>query len=120
MISFGEKIESLRKENRLTQAEFAEKLGVTRTTVGKWELNKNYPNQAVLLQICKIFNCSLDALLSSDVKGNDYAQRNENKISILSRNGSIEEIVLSDEDLEMAKNILLAIKEKNKTEPKDF
>ena len=43
----GEKIYSLRKEARITQEEFAEKLEVSRQAVSKWESDLSYPESGV-------------------------------------------------------------------------
>lgn len=47
-MNLGNKIVSLRKKNNLSQEELAEKVGVTRQTISKWELEETAPdiNQA--------------------------------------------------------------------------
>lgn len=37
-MDLGKKVASLRKKNNLTQESLAEKIGVTRQTISKWEL----------------------------------------------------------------------------------
>ena len=64
----GEFIKKLRKENHLTQAEFAEKYGITYQAVSNWEHGKNLPDIALLKQIADDFNVSIDELLGSDKK----------------------------------------------------
>lgn len=66
-MNLGNKIMSLRKMNNLSQEELAEKVGVTRQTISKWELEETAPdiNQAVILS--KIFKVSLDDLTNNDV-----------------------------------------------------
>ena len=66
-MNLGNKIMSLRKKNNLSQEELAEKVGVTRQTISKWELEETAPdiNQAVILS--KIFKVSLDDLTNNDV-----------------------------------------------------
>lgn len=65
-MDFGEKIQKIRKQNNLTQEELAEKLYVSRTAISKWESGKGYPSIDLLKQISKVFNISLDKLLSSE------------------------------------------------------
>ena len=65
-MNFGEKIQKLRNENKWTQEELAEKLYVSRTAVSKWESGKGYPNIDSLKEIAKIFNITIDELLSGE------------------------------------------------------
>ena len=64
----GEFIKKLRKENKLTQAEFADKYGITYQAVSNWEHGKNLPDIALLKQIAEDFNVSIDELLGSEKK----------------------------------------------------
>lgn len=66
-MNLGQKIASLRKKNNLSQEELAERIGVTRQTISKWELEETTPdiNQAKILS--KTFNVSLDELVNNDV-----------------------------------------------------
>jgi transcriptional regulator with XRE-family HTH domain len=59
----GKLIKKLRIENKLTQKEFADKLGVTFQAVSKWENGKNIPDIAILKEISKKFNVNIDDLL---------------------------------------------------------
>ena len=60
------KIQTLRKERGLTQEEFANMLFVSRTAVSKWETGRGIPSIDSLQMIAKLFNISLDSLLSAD------------------------------------------------------
>ncbi len=64
----GEFIKRLRKENHLTQAEFADKYGITYQAVSNWEHGKNLPDIVLLKQIADDFNVSIDELLGNDKK----------------------------------------------------
>ena len=65
-MEFGEKIQKLRNQNKWTQEQLAEKLYVSRTAVSKWESGKGYPNIDSLKDIAKLFNKTIDELLSSE------------------------------------------------------
>jgi len=65
-MEFGEKIQKLRNQNKWTQEQLAEKLYVSRTAVSKWESGKGYPNIDSLKDISKLFNKTIDELLSSE------------------------------------------------------
>ena len=65
-MEFGEKIQKLRNEKKWTQEQLAEKLYISRTAVSKWESRKGYPNIDSLKDIAKLFNKTIDELLSSE------------------------------------------------------
>ncbi len=73
-MSFGHNIQFLRKmRNKMTQEELAEKLGVSRQTVSKWELDMTYPEMDKVIEICKLFSCSMDELIREDMNVCDEA-----------------------------------------------
>jgi len=63
METIGKRIKDLRKELRLSQSEFAEKLLTTQDTVSLWELDKSIPTTEFIINICKTFSVSADYLL---------------------------------------------------------
>lgn len=67
-MEIGKKIVDVRKDNNLTQEEFAEKYSVSRQTVSSWENGKSYPDLDILVKISNDFNISLDKLLKEDKK----------------------------------------------------
>ena len=60
---FSEKLQILRKNKGLTQEELAEKLGVSRQAVAKWESSLVYPDIFNLIQISNLMNVSVDYLV---------------------------------------------------------
>ena len=90
-MTVGEKIVKLRKEQNLTQEQFADMLKVSRQSVSKWELDSTYPETVKLIRISKIFNCSLDYLLKDEVEqmdiniaaANEEAKENKIRAGIL-------------------------------------
>ena len=67
-MEFGKKIMDLRKKNGLSQEELAEKVGVARQTISKWELGETSPDLKQSKELSKIFNISLDELVDNDIK----------------------------------------------------
>ena len=65
-MDIGNKIQTIRTNNGMTQAEFAEKFNVTRQSVSNWENNKNYPDMETLKKISDTFQISFDELLKDD------------------------------------------------------
>lgn len=67
-MEIGNKIMKLRKKNGLSQEDLAEKIGVARQTISKWELDETSPDLKQAKELSKIFNVSLDELVSNDIK----------------------------------------------------
>lgn len=65
-MTFGEKIQKLRKEAGLSQEEFSYQLGVSRQAVSKWERDNGYPETEKIVRMSRLFNVSLDYLLNDD------------------------------------------------------
>lgn len=66
-MTIGEKIAHLRIINRISQEQLAEKLGVSRQSVSKWEMDQSLPHIDKVLLICDMFSLSADELLHNDV-----------------------------------------------------
>lgn len=67
-MNIGNKIQKLRNDCNMSQAEFAEKFHVTRQTVSNWENNKNYPDLQSLKNISNEFDVSFDELIKDDME----------------------------------------------------
>ena len=68
IMDIGNKIMELRKKSGLSQEELAEQVGVARQTISKWELGETSPDLKQSKELSKIFNVSLDELVSNDIK----------------------------------------------------
>ena len=66
-MKFGDKLIELRKKKGWSQEELAEKLGVSRQSVSKWESNNTYPETDKIIQIANLFECSMDDLINDKV-----------------------------------------------------
>ena len=64
----GQFIKKIREENKLTQKELADKLGVTFQAVSKWENGKNVPDISILKEMSKMFNVDIDEILDGEKK----------------------------------------------------
>ena len=62
----NEKIRNLRKANNMTQEELAEKICVSRQAITKWETGLGIPDISNLESLAKLFNISLDQLVSEE------------------------------------------------------
>lgn len=65
-MKLDEKLISLRKEKGLTQLEAAEKLGVSRQAISKWESGAALPSMENLLNISKLYCVSMDYLIDDN------------------------------------------------------
>lgn len=66
-MTLGQRIQQIRIEHSLSQEDFAEKLGTTRQTVSRWELDQTYPEIAKIVLISKIFSVSIDSVLKDGI-----------------------------------------------------
>lgn len=55
---------SARKNAGLSQAEVAEKIGVTDAAVSMWETGKTRPRASILVRLAGLYACTVDELLA--------------------------------------------------------
>ena len=70
-MTLGERIYRLRADRNMTQEQLAEKLGVTRQSISKWEGDLVKPEIEKLKAMAKLFEVSLDDLISDEAADND-------------------------------------------------
>ena len=58
----GSRLKYVREEHDLSQTELAEKLGMTQKAVSSWENDRTYPRMQQLVEMCSIYNCTLEYL----------------------------------------------------------
>ena len=67
-MKLGTNLQFLRKlHGNMTQEKLAERMGVSRQTISKWETGEAYPELDKLLELSRLFSCTLDALLKEDL-----------------------------------------------------
>ena len=72
----GTVIRELRENNKMTQLQLAEKLGVSDKTVSKWETAKGYPDITLLEPIAEVFRISVTELISGNTVHNANVSAN--------------------------------------------
>lgn len=104
-MTLGEKIARQRKELNYTQEQLADILGVSRQSISKWESDIAYPETDKLIELGKLFDCSMDYLLKEEVTEKSGAQTSDftEKIKEISRN------VMTEKNNRKAKGILKII-----------
>ena len=66
-MKFSENLYNLRKKDKMSQEKLAEKIGVSRQSVSKWENGTAYPEMNRILELCKIFHCQLNDLVNDKI-----------------------------------------------------
>lgn len=65
-MTFGEKLQSLRKEKNWTQEQLADRIGISRQSLSKWELDAATPDTEHIVRLSRLFGISTDTLLLDD------------------------------------------------------
>ena len=66
-MKFADNLKKIRKSKNISQEELAEKVGVSRQSVSKWETSEAYPEMNNMLELCKIFKCNLGDLVNDNM-----------------------------------------------------
>lgn len=75
----ADKIINLRKKNGWSQEELANKLGVSRQAVSKWEAAQTVPDLNRILSLASLFSVTTDYLLKDEIENEEYTSENEEK-----------------------------------------
>lgn len=67
LMKFGDNLRNLRKSKKLSQEDLAEKMNVSRKSVSKWETGTGFPETEKLINICDLFDCSMDELVKGKI-----------------------------------------------------
>ena len=68
LVKIGKMLQTLRKEKGITQEQLAEKLGVARRTVSRWETGSNMPDLNMLIELSDFYAIDLRGILSGERK----------------------------------------------------
>ena len=84
-IEIANRLFELRKQKNLSQEELAEKIGVSRQAVSKWERAESSPDTDNLIQLARLYSVSLDKLLFTDESlNNEFSSDNKVKSEYVS------------------------------------
>ena len=70
----GKFITKLRKEKKLTQADLAEKMGVSINAVSKWERGLSFPNVSLYKSLCNELDISIEELINGEKGSSEEAK----------------------------------------------
>lgn len=108
--SLGHRIRSLRQRKNETQKELADLLNKSESAIRMWELGKSEPDIETLKLLALHFDVPISYLVDEKYEINGHIKyimyQKEGSISIRSRDGSVIESELSDEQLENVKRII--------------
>lgn len=77
-MEIGNRILELRKQHNLSQEQLAEKIGVARQTISKWELGETSPDIDQTKKLSKLFNVTVDSLINNNL--NDIVYKKVSRI----------------------------------------
>ena len=84
MYDFGVLLRRLRKNRKMTQQQLADRLGISKSNVSRYEQNIQVPSHEVMVELAAIFNVSLDYLTGlSDKKAVSLNELTESQIEII-------------------------------------
>ena len=66
-MSFGERLQAVRRRSGQTQEEFAAQLKVSRQAVSKWESSRGYPEIEKIIYICNRYGTTMNELFADEV-----------------------------------------------------
>ena len=66
-MKFGDNLYVLRKRRNMSQEKLAERVGVSRQSVSKWETGRGYPEMDHILKLCEIFHCKISQLIHENM-----------------------------------------------------
>ena len=81
-MKFCDKLSMQRKKNNMSQEVLADRLGVSRQAVSKWESGTSMPDMERIMELCKILDCNLDDLVDDGVIGSSV-KKEERKEKII-------------------------------------
>lgn len=85
-IKIGKFIASRRKEGHMTQADLAEKLGISDRAVSKWETGRSMPDSGIMLELCALLHINVNELLSGErIMTESYDKRVEENLLAMRR-----------------------------------
>lgn len=102
---FRIRLKELREESGLSQYKFANKIGVSQSTVGNWESGTREPNFDMISKLAEFFNVTTDYLLgNSNVRNPEIVSSvDDDLIVLMSRGGDKKVIKLTPEKKEKVK-----------------
>lgn len=84
-MNLGERLQSLRRKNNLSQNDLAKKLDCTKSSISMYENNHRRPSIEKLIELAKIFNIDMNTLLLWQEENSLPCELSENKVEELGK-----------------------------------
>ena len=86
MVDLGDKLKQLRIDKGFSQADLAQRIGITKSMISSYENSMRLPSYEVLLKIARCFHVSTDYLLGvASKKALDISNLTDRQAEIISR-----------------------------------
>lgn len=95
MVMIADRVKALRDRAKLTQADLAKRLGITRSSVNAWEMGISVPSTQYVVEMAKLFHVSTDFILG------------------MSDSVSVSVSGLTDGDIQVVHGLVAHLREKN-------
>lgn len=116
-VKVGRFIAKMRKQQSLTQCEFADILGISNKTISKWECGNGMPELSLMMPICEILNINLNELFSGEkLTEADYKKKaEENIFKLIKEAEQMKKNIVGGKDLGKVANIDMNVNVVHKT-----
>jgi transcriptional regulator with XRE-family HTH domain len=116
-VNIGRFIAKMRKQQNITQCEFAETLGISNKTVSKWECGNGMPELSLMMPICEILKINLNELFSGEkLTDADYKKKaEENIMKLIEEAEKMKKNIVGGKVLGKVANIDMNVSEAHKT-----
>ena len=91
-MQLGEKLQLLRSRNGISQEELAEKLGISRQSVSKWESGQSIPDLKKLIILSDIYNVTIDSLVKD---GDEYDILQETDAKVIDNDTKSTQVIIN-------------------------
>ena len=116
-VKTGRFIAEMRKQQNLTQREFADILGISDKTISKWECGNGMPDLSLMQPVCKVLKTDLNELFSGErLTDADYKKKAEENMMALAKEAEImKKNIVGGRVLGKVDNVEMEVSEAHKT-----
>src|SRR5699024_11592353 len=84
-MTFGEKLQKIRKEAGYSQEDLSFKLQVSRQAVSKWENDQGYPEIDKIIKMADIFDVTLDYFFNGSERSKEHTSELQSRFDLVCR-----------------------------------